>query len=279
MVARFPDQPWMIARMNKLTYALALGAGLVLSLAGPSADAAPILQNLPTPELSAAQFNSLFRPIASAPVMTHPYQFLNTPESGNVVSQVFEGTGPTAGLYAYAYQIAVNNVLASSREPTSVNSASMVFNATPTKANLNPADPTSQSSAVYVVKNGKVGSIDPPQAAPGDVVQTPISVAWLPGAKTGSLTFQYLDATSNRGPLQAGSSGGTLVVLSTQPFGSQPVSIQNPEPQIVYPTAYSPQSGMIQQVPAPEPATVLAWAGMIGATALARRVRRSHASA
>ena len=36
--------------MNKITYALALGAGLVLSLAGPSVHAAPIVQQLSTPD-------------------------------------------------------------------------------------------------------------------------------------------------------------------------------------------------------------------------------------
>ena len=43
------DQPWKIARMNKITYALALGAGLVLSLAAPNAQAAPIVQSLTRP--------------------------------------------------------------------------------------------------------------------------------------------------------------------------------------------------------------------------------------
>ena len=40
-----PDQPWKIARMNKFTFALALGAGLVLSLATPSVHAGAIVQN------------------------------------------------------------------------------------------------------------------------------------------------------------------------------------------------------------------------------------------
>ena len=53
-----PDQPWKIARMNKFTYALALGAGLVLGLASPDASAAPIVQNLSPGTLSAAQFNA-----------------------------------------------------------------------------------------------------------------------------------------------------------------------------------------------------------------------------
>jgi len=94
--------------MNKLTFALALGAGLVLSLAGPSVHATPIVQQLATPSMTAAEFNSLFQPVA-APILS-PYQFMNTPTTGMVDSQVFQGTGTAAGLYAYAYQIAVNNV-------------------------------------------------------------------------------------------------------------------------------------------------------------------------
>ena len=265
--------------MNKFTLALALGAGLVLSLAGPSADAAPIVQNLSTPTLSASDFNSLFQPIASAPALTQPYQFLNTSTTGNVESQVFQGTGTASGLYAYAYQIGVNNVTDGTGQPTSVNSTSMIFNATPAPANLNSADPNSPTSAVYVVKDGTVGGINLPQAAPGNVVQTPTSVAWMPGTKTGSLTFQYLDAAQNTGPLQAGSNSATIVVLSSQPYVNQPVSIQNANPQTVYPQAYVAQGGTIQEVPAPEPATVLAWAGMIGAAALVRQVRRSRAAA
>ena len=48
--------------MNKFTYALALGAGLVLSLAAPNAHAYPIVQSLTTADMSASQFNSLFTP-------------------------------------------------------------------------------------------------------------------------------------------------------------------------------------------------------------------------
>ena len=119
--------------MNRFTFALALGAGLVLSLAGPSVHATPIVQQLPTPTMTAAEFNSLFKPIQPdvAPIMS-PYQFLNTPTTGMVESQVFQGTGPATGLYAYAYQIAVNNVSDTNGEPTSVNSAALAFNATPT---------------------------------------------------------------------------------------------------------------------------------------------------
>ncbi len=59
-VTNLTDQPWKIARMNKITYALALGAGLVLSVAAPSAQATPIVQSLTPANLSAAQFSSRF---------------------------------------------------------------------------------------------------------------------------------------------------------------------------------------------------------------------------
>ena len=65
-----------------------------------------------------------------------------------------------------------------------------------------------------MVKDGKVGNIDLPQAAPGSIVQTPTSVAWMPGSKTGALTFQYLDATKNTGPLEAGANSATIVVAN-----------------------------------------------------------------
>jgi hypothetical protein len=265
--------------MNKFTYALALGAGLVLSLAGPSAHAAAIVQQLATPVMSSSDFNSLFQPIPGAAPIKADFSFMNTPSSaGTMESQVFQGVGKAAGLYAYAYQIAVNNVTDTSGQPTSVNSATLAFNATPTPANFS-SNPGATPSATYVVNDGKVGSIDLPQAAPGSIVQIPTSVAWMPGTKTGALTFQYLDATQNTGPLQAGSNSATVVVLTTQPYVNQPVSLQNANPQTGYPSAYSAQGGNIQEVPIPEPATVLAWAGMIGAVAMVRRVRRGRAAA
>src|SRR5271166_5509449 len=266
--------------MNKFTFALALWAGLVLSLAGPSVHATPIVQDLGTPTMTAAEFNSLFQAIPGAAPILSSYQFYNTPTTGMVDSQVFQGTGAAAGLYAYAYQIAVNNVSDTSGQPTSVNSATLAFNGTPTPASFTTGG---TPSSVYVVPDGQVGGINLPQAAPGSVIQTPTSVAWMPGTKTGALTFQYLDASQNTGPLQAGANSATIVVLTNQPYTTsqtlQPVSLQNADPQITYPTAYSAQGGTIQEVPVPEPATALAWAGMIGAVALVRRVRRNRQAA
>jgi hypothetical protein len=254
--------------MNKFTHALALGAGLVLSLAGPSAQADPIVQTLTPSSLSASEFNNMFTPV-TAP-MTSQYQFKNTPLSGVVESQVFQGTGHETGLYAYAYQIGVNPVSDGTGQPTYVNSASMIFNATPVGTNL--AGPTAYA---YVVPTGQVGGLNLLQSSPGSVAQTPASIAWYPGTSTGSVTFQYLNPSTGSGPLPAGGTSATIVLISTQPFTQQYVSLQNPNPQTGYPLAYSPQSGTISQVPAPEPTTILAWAGMIGALAMAQRVRRN----
>jgi hypothetical protein len=251
--------------MNKINYAIALGAGLVLSLAAPNAQADAMVQTLTPTEMSAATFNSMYTP--STTVMTSDYSFMNTPGAGVVESQVFTGTGAATGTYAYAYQFDVNNVVdTSTSQPTSVNSASMLFNATPL--------------GTYVVTNGSVGGINPSQAAPGSVVQTPTSIAWLPGTSTGSLTFQYLNPTTSTSPLQAGAMSGTIVVISSQPPGaSQYVSLQNPEPQTAYPTAYSPKLGTIAEAPAPEPATILAWGSVLAALAVGHRYRRNRADA
>jgi hypothetical protein len=208
--------------------------------------------------------------------MVSQYQFQNTPVSGVVESQVFSGSGTATGLYAYAYQFGVNNVQDTTGQPTFVNSASMIFNATPVGTNF----AGTPNAFAYNITSGQVGGLDLPQAASGNLVATPTSIAWYPGTKTGSVTFQYLDPTKDTGPLPAGSKSGTVVLISTQPFTQQYVSLQNPNPQTgLPPVAYSPQMGTISPVPAPEPTTILAWTGMIGALALVHRARSSRRSA
>jgi hypothetical protein len=260
--------------MNKFTYALALGAGLVLSLAAPNAQAAPIVQSLTTADMTASQFNTLFAPTAGISPLTQNYSFLNTGTAGTVTSEVFTGTGAATGVYAYAYQFTVNNATdTTTGEPTSVNSTSMLFNATPVVSSL-----TGANADAYVITSGAVGSLAAPVAAVGQGIQTPSTIAWQPGTSTGSLTFQYLNPTTGTGPLAAGATSGTIVVLSTQAPSQQNVfvSLQNPEPQNGYPVVWSPTTGTIDQVAAPEPATVLAWTSVIAALAVGHRFRRSH---
>jgi hypothetical protein len=260
--------------MNKFTYALALGAGLVLSLAAPNAQATPIVQSLTTADISASQFNSLFTPTTGVTPMTQSYSFLNTGTAGSVTSEVFTGTGAAQGVFAYAYQFTVNNATdATTGQPASVNSTSMLFNATPVVSNF-----TGSNADAYLVTSGTIGSLSSPSGGSGQGVQSPSEIAWQPGTSTGSLTFQYLNPATGAGPLAAGATSATIVVLSTQAPSQQNVfvSLQNPEPQNGYPVVYSPSAGTIDQVAAPEPATVLAWTSVIAALAVGQRYRRNH---
>jgi hypothetical protein len=259
--------------MNKISYALALGAGLVLA---PAASAAPIVQQLDSPEMTASAFNSLFKPIAEAPPITSEFKLMNTPVTGVVQSQVLEGTGAYEGVYAYAYQFGVRDVADNSGEPASINIASLQFNSTPVRADL--LGTGGPGSAVFVVKDGVVGSLSLPAAAVGSIVTGPSSVSWVPGQKTGALNFQYLDTSTNSGPLEAGSTSGAIVVLTTEKWTNKLVSLQNSiNPPDVNPSAYSSEGGPIQEVPVPEPATVLGWAGVMAALAVARARRARRA--
>jgi len=263
--------------MNKIARGLALGAGLVLTVAALNAQADPIVRTLTPGEMTAAQFNSLFTPRTA--VLTSNYGFINTPNAGVVESQVFAGKGPESGLYAYAYQFGVNNVNETSgNSPASVNSVSMLFNAAPVGSDLTPPGTLTFG---YVITNGQVGGLNLPQAATGGVVQTPSSIAWLPSQSStgGSLTFQYLNPTTNAGPLAAGAVSGTIVELSVNPFTRQYVSLQNPEPQTTYPVAYSPVGEPLIEVPVPEPATILAWTSVLAGLAVGHRFRRKHKTA
>ncbi len=138
--------------MKQFTYALALGAALVLSLATPNAQAAPIIQSLTTANMSAAQFNSLFTPTAGDSPITQTYSFVNTGTAGTVSSEVFTGKGAAAGEYAYAYQFTVDKTPdVTTGKPVSVNSASMLFNATPVVSDF-----TGTNADAYVVTHGVV---------------------------------------------------------------------------------------------------------------------------
>jgi hypothetical protein len=260
--------------MNKFTFALALGAGLVLSLAAPNVQAAPIVQSLTTANLSSSQFDGLFAPTTGVAPLSQNFSFVNTGTAGTVTSEVFTGNANTAaaGVYAYAYQFTVNNATdTTTGEPASVNSTSMLFNATPVVSNF-----TGSNAAAYVITNGAIGSLSTPVSGTGSGVQSPSTIAWQPGTSTGSLTFQYLNPTTGAAPLASGATSATIVVLSTQAPSQQNVfvSLQNPEPQNGYPVVWSPTNGTIDQVAAPEPATILAWTGAVAALAIGHRLRR-----
>ena len=136
--------------MNKFTFALALGAGLVLEPGRPDRSCRTIVQD--------SRRRRCRRPSST---VVHPddwgpdnncYTFMNTHRRpGSVESQVFQGTGADAGLTAYAYQFDVNNVTDNDQPADGVNSTSLTSMRRPI-----PDDPRSGSaSAVYLVNGGR----------------------------------------------------------------------------------------------------------------------------
>jgi len=260
--------------MNKITLALVLGTGLTVGQAAPTARAAATsttpdsaIQTLATPSLAADKFNGLFQPYNTA--ILSPFRFDgSTTDSGLIESQVFKGTGAAAGLYAYAYQVAVNNAT-NGGDPVHVDSTSFKFNSTPVGTDLTGAGHTSYG---YVVPNGHVGGLDLSGAA------SPTTLSWQPGETTGTIRAQYVDPASQTNPLAAGANSATFVLLSGQmPSDTKPsVNIGGDAATTTVPVAYTASTGTIEPIPVPEPATVLAWAGMAGAAALVRRFRRNR---
>jgi hypothetical protein len=254
--------------MNKLTLALVLGAGLTLSLAGPGrpADAAAI-QTITPESISASTFNQFFTPFNTA--VLSPYQFDGaTGPSGLIESQVFQGTGQYAGTFAYAYQVAAN-ANDGSGAPSGVDSTAMKFNATPLASDLtNSGKPT----FAYVVQNGQIGGLDLSGS------QAPTTLSWQANQSSGIIRAQYVDPASQTQPLSPGSNSATFVLLTTQmPASTKPsVNVGGDAATTTVPVAYSASAGSIEPIPVPEPATILAWAGMAGAVALVRRFRKAR---
>ncbi|MDR3637236.1 MAG: hypothetical protein P4L84_25755 [Isosphaeraceae bacterium] len=262
--------------MTTLNRLSVLAAGLALGLAAPVVKADPIVQSLHPTNLSAATFNSDFQPISGSPAQMSPVQFQGSAASGVMESQVFQGTGAEQGLYAYAYQIAVNsNGLTSTGDPAHIDSASFHFNATPVGTDLTGSGTNSLS---YVVTDGQLGGLTlPTQTGPGGAFQVPTELSWQAQANSGVLRAQFENAATGAPTLTAGSNSATFVVISTQPPTQQFVNLQSADPQTNLPSVYAPTPGTIQVIPIPEPTTILAWAGMAGAVALVRRVRKHRA--
>jgi len=259
--------------MNKFTLTLALATGLTLGLAAPFARAAdiPSIHSLSLGSMTADDFNKSFHSIEGTPAMSSPFRFAGTSgPSGVVMSQVFKGTGKYAGEYAYAYQYDLNSGSSTANQaldpkspptPLDLKGASWQFNATPF------------NSAYVISPGGTIGGI----GASGD--RAPSQLNWETNTSTGSLLATYFDPIKSTTALQGGQHSATFVVLSNQPFVQSYVGIlgTNPiDPKAPLTTTFAANGGTIQPIPLPEPTTVLAWAGMIGAVALVRRVRKNR---
>lgn len=269
--------------MSKFTLAFALGTGLTLSLAAPSVKADPIINTLSTPSIDASKFNSEFTPISNAPSMKSNFQLYNAsnPVTGVVQSEVLQGTGQYAGLYAYAYQVSVspNTSASQTGAPIHFDGMSYIFNGTPFKADLTGSG---TPSAAYMISGGSVGNMTAPLNGTTGVM--PASLSWQAdptnAASTtysGTLRANFVDTGKNIPPLNSGSDSATFVVLTNQPFAQNFVNVTSNTPQTGGMTSvYAADGTVISPSPVPEPSTILAWAGMAGAVALVRRVRRSR---
>ena len=206
--------------MNKFTYALALGAGLVLSLAAPNAQADPIVQTL-THGATCRRRNSTVCSRRRPAVLTENYAFMNTARRASWSRRSSPGHGACAGPVCLRLPVRRQQRDGhDDQQPTSVNSASMLFNATPVVTNF------TRLERLRVRRDRRTGRAASTSRGlpPASCIQTPSSIAWQPGTSTGSLTFQYLNPTTSAGPLAAGATSGTIVVISTQPFSQQNVS-------------------------------------------------------
>lgn len=259
--------------MNKITLALVLGTGLTLGLFAPSARASDI-QTLATKDISSDTFNSLFQPYNTA--ILSPFRFDgSTADSGLIESQVFKGTGQAQGLYAYAYQVAVNPAKDGGGEPVHVDSLSFKFGGNALGADLTGAGTPAYA---YVVMNDKNSS--PVGGLTLTGTQVPSSLSLEPGQTTGFVRAQYVnpDGDPSTKALAAGANSATFVLLTKQlPATVTPsVNVGGGSATTTVPVAYNATTGTIEPVPVPEPATLFAWAGMAGAVALVRRVRRNR---
>jgi hypothetical protein len=254
--------------MNRTALALLLGTGLSLALvAAPRRAEAASIQTIDTQTLSVDTFNANFVPYNTATLSPFRFDGSST-DSGLVESQVFKGIGSSEGVYAYAYQIAVNPTTANG-EPVHVDSLSTTFGATPLGSDLNNSGQTAYG---YVIKNGQVGGLNL------SGTQVPSSLSWQPGQTTGFIRAQYVDPASQTQSLAAGANSATFVLLSTQaPADVQPtVNIGGAAATTTNPVAYTAAGGTITPIPAPEPASVLAWAGMGAALLVVRRYRKAR---
>jgi len=255
--------------MNKITLALVLGTGLTSGLTAPRAHAAPTdIQTLGTETISAGKFNGLFNPYNTA--ILSPFRFDGSQtDSGLIESQVFKGADGTAaqGLFAYAYQVAVSPASADKTvEPGHVDSVSFKYNGTTAGTGTNAHG--------FIINDGKVGGLDLAGT------QVPVALSLQPGHTTNFIRAQYVDPASS-GPIGAGANSATFVLLSKEmPADVKPsVNVGGGAATTTVPVAYAANAGAIEPVPVPEPATLLAWAGMAGAVALVRRIRKSRQSA
>lgn len=280
--------------MKKSLFARTLGAALTLTLAAPLCSwAGPISNTTPTAAtendpvklasqtMTAAEFNKLFSPfnnrLTSASVDgivgTPTFGFRNSPISGNIYSQVFEGRPGSAadGLYAYAYQ-AMSSPIATTNKPTNFDGISFNFNSTPVGTTFK-----GDKAFSYLVE-GPIGDLGAPSLT-NNMLAVPAAISWrvINDADTntqhGSLTFDYNPA------LKPSQTSATVVLMTKEKPTTELINLRSSYAAASDTAVYVTSPGELIPNPVPEPTTFLAWAGVIGTLAVARRIRSRRAGA
>ncbi len=182
--------------------------------------------------LTSAQFASLFQPMGSSPAMASTFQF-SSGVAGNVESEVFQGTGAAGGLYAYAYQVDVQG------GSGGIQALSWLFNNTPVGTDLTNSG---QSTYSYVISGGSIGALSTPQAARGQSVLNPSTIAWQPGSNSATLSVKFGSAIAN------GGNSATFIILSRQAPAQQFVTLSSSnsnDTNTVLTSVYAPSTGAI----------------------------------
>ena len=150
--------------MNKFTLALALGTGLTLSLAAPSAQADPIISTLQTPSISAAHVQQPVLADHQRPGDDVDLPVLRRSNRSRAwcSPRCSRGRADVAGLYAYAYQVSVSTNVTNS----TTGSAPVHLDGTSFDLQRHPGPgpdltPGANSSA-YMITDGQIGGMTVP---------------------------------------------------------------------------------------------------------------------
>lgn len=238
--------------------------------------------DLPSSTLAPEAFLELFEPMGPSGSYNGTLKSLVQMPFANIeadiINQVFQGRPGTIadGVFAYAYQINSRTLNGGNKQFKDLEGVRMAFNSTP----LNTRPVTGSDGFVAQI-TGPVGDLKEPTLANG-ALDVPGSFQFQRSSdENGNLIFGSLTATFTP-RLTPGKNSSIFAVFTNEaPEELATVNIRGGEfvttPDGQPPLVVSPKADAPLPPPIPEPSTILAWAGMLGAALAARRYRRRRA--
>lgn len=245
------------------------------------ASAAVMPSNLSSTRLSGGEFGTLFRPLALnskyTGFMEKPFNLPAAGIDGMYRTEVFQGIpgGRADGLYAYAFQ--ASSLMNNKKQINDLEGVRHDFNS----SLVNTSGFTNQSTHALEIStnDGVLGKFKAPTMTSGKLdAPAALNFRILQDAD-GQLTQGSLTANFNDGLTPGQSSSIFAVVSKDAPERLATVNIRGGEfvDSGMKPVAWQPDSEGRIVVPVPEPASVLAWAGLMGAGLVFARARRRSA--